>query len=652
MITRRRLLQATATGTFLAAGPSVTAAGVAQLSTKAGSEGTITDLGPASMASPLGNGVLVGNVLYAGSRGLSPNVVGAYDLAQDTVTSHTEIPTGIGIWAMCQSGTDVYVGTHARSDLYRIDTVSGTTTRVGEYPDHFIWTATAAPDGKIYLGCSEPGRVWEYDPATGQSRDLGQPAPGEQYVRGIAADDDFVYCGIGSNAHLIAIDRATGETRDLLPAEVADRDWVSCVSVSDTHIAGGMNSLAEVVLLEKNDPTKYKILKLTAAGEKYAVVVLLHEGYVYFAGRPSGTFYRAALDTGVVEELGVPYFEALTHRLLAHDGKIYGIQDNAVFVYDPATGEIEYRNLVQRGFRAAPEEPMSVHSDGARVYVGGKSGADIHDLETGEVTRLGIAGEPKTALTVGDTTYLGIYTQAALYSHHAGETEATLLARTGHNQDRPRDLAFDPRTGLLLMPTQPEPGHLNGALSFYDPRADTYETVRPAVERQSVYSVATRAGVAYLGTTTQEGLGLPPVTPTARVAAFDIASRRLLWQIEPFESVRTITSLSLSDDYLYGMASSGEIFELDLHKRLVRRTLKVGAEGSEIYVLRRVAYCTDGDRIYRINLKTFAAEVIVEGLAGEWFGGEPKLALDPSRRALFGLRGRNLVRIDIDPDRP
>jgi outer membrane protein assembly factor BamB len=603
------------------------------------------------MASPLGNGVFVDNVLYAGSRGLSPNVVGAYDLATDAVTAHYEIPTGVGIWAMCSFGTDVYVGTHARSDLYHIDTTTGTTTKVGEYPDLFIWSATAAPDGKVYLGCSDPGRVWEYDPATGSSRDLGQPAPGEQYVRGIVADENFVYCGIGSNAHLIAIDRSTGETRDLLPAEVADRDWVSCLSVSDTHIAGGMNSLAEVVLLEKDDPTQYKILKLTAAGEKYAVVVLLHEGYVYFAGRPSGTFYRAAIETGVVEELGVPYFEALTHRLLVHDGKIYGIQDNAVFVYDPATHEIEYRNLVQRGFRAAPEAPMSVHSDGSHVYVGGKSGADVHELATGEITRLGIAGEPKTMLTVRDTTYLGIYTQGALYSHHPGEAEATLLARTGHEQDRPRDLAFDRRTGLLIMPTQPEPGHINGALSFYDPRTQTYETVRPAVERQTVYSVATRAGIAFLGTTTQEGLDLPPVTPTARVAAFDIATRSLLWQVEPFEKVRTITSLSLGEDYLYGMASSGHIFELDLRRKRVRRTLKVGAKGSEIFVLGRVAYCGDGDKIYRVDLTTFTAETIVDGLAGDWFGGEPKLALDPSHRALFGLRGRNLVQIAINPRR-
>ena len=647
MIPRRRFLQAAAATTVAASLPLT--AGAAGASTRATGvpEGTLTDLGPASVASPLGNAEIVGDVLYAGSRGLSPNVVGAYDLAKDTVTAHFDIPTGIGVWAMCKVGTDVYVGTHSRSDLYKIDTVTGTVTKVAEYPDHFIWTLAASPDGKVYLGTSEPGKVKEYDPATGLSRDLGEAAPGEAYVRGIQADDKFVYAGVGSNAHLIAIDRVTGEKKDLLPAALADRDWVSSLHVSDTHIAGGMNSLAEMVVLDKANPADYQVVKATAPGEKYIVSVLVHDGFVYFAGRPSGTFYRYGLASGELEVLGVPYFEAATHRILAHEGRIYGVQDNAVFVYDPATGAIDYRNLVQRGFKAAPEEPMSVHSDGERVYVGGKSGADIHDLASGKVTRLAIPGEPKTMLTLGGTTYLGVYTQAALYAHRPGEAEATLLARAGNQQDRPRDLAYDARTGLIVMPSQPEPGHMNGALTLYNRRTGEYTTQRPVVERQTVYSVATEHGTAYLGTLVQEGLGLPPVTTTARLAAYDLTKRKLLWEVEPLPAARSIVSLALHARTLYGISSTGEVFEFDLRRKKVTRTLKVAAKGSDLHVVGRVAYCTDGDKIYKIDLAAFTAKPIVEGLAAQWFGGEPKLALDPSGKALFGVKGRNLVRIAI-----
>ncbi|MEV0199694.1 hypothetical protein [Nonomuraea sp. NPDC050691] len=650
MIPRRRFLQAAATTAVAVplSAPSATSAHATAVRARE-AEGTITDLGPASVAGPLGNAEIVNGVLYVGSRGLSPNVVGAYDLAKDSVTAHFEIPTGIGIWAMCRAGTDVYAATHARSDLYRIDTVAGTVTKVAEYPDHFIWTMAASPDGKIYMGTSEPGRVREYDPATGTSRDLGEASPGEAYVRSIQADAAHVYAGVGANAHLVAIDRATGERRELLPPELADRDWVASMSMSGTHIAGGMNSLAELLVLDRADPGRFKVVKATAPGEKYIVSVLLHDGHVYFAGRPTGTLYRYSIAGDKLEVLGVPYFEAATHRLLAHEGRIYGVQDSAVFVHDPATGQIEYRNLVQRGLRAAPEEPMSVHCDGERVYVGGKSGADVHDLATGKVTRLGIPGEPKTMLTVRGTTYLGVYTQAALYAHRAGDSEAKLLARAGNQQDRPRDLAYDARTGLIVMPTQPEPGHINGALSLYSPRTGKLETYRPAVERQTVYSVVTRRGTAYLGTLIQEGLGLPPVTTAARLAAWDLAARKLLWQHEPVPGARAITSLALglAGTVLYGMASTGEVFAFDLRRREVTGRLQVGAKGGELFVTGEVAYCTDGDKIYKLDLRSFTAKTVVEGLAGQWFGGEPKLALDPSRRALYGVRGRNLVRIAV-----
>ncbi|MGW4798227.1 PQQ-binding-like beta-propeller repeat protein [Nonomuraea sp. NPDC004297] len=643
MIPRRRFLQAAAASAAAATAlPAVPAAAIAREPV-----GTVTDLGPASVASPLGNAEFVGDVLYMGSRGLAPNVVGAWDLTQDKVTAHHEIPTGVGIWAMCKVGTDVYVGTHTRSDLYKIDTLTGTTTKVAEYPDPYIWTMAASPDGKVFMGMSQPGRVVEYDPATGLSRDLGQPAPGEAYVRGIEADATHVYAGVGSNAHLVAIDRRTGETRDLLPAEVADRDWVSSMAISDTHVAGGMNSLAELIVLEKADPAAYKVVKATAPGEKYVVSVLIHDGWVYFAGRPSGTFYRYQIATGAYEVLGVPFPEAATVRILEHGGLVYGIQDPGVFVYDPATGAIDYVSHVQKGFRAAPEEPMSVHSDGARVYVGGKGGCDVHDLATRKVTRLSIPGEPKTVMTVKDTTYLGVYTQGALYSHRAGDAEVKLLFRTGHNQDRPKDLVHDQRTGLIVMSTQPEPGHQNGALDVYDPRTKKLDTYRPIVERQTVFSLTAQRGTVYLGTSTQEGLGAPPVTPTARLAAFDLRTRRVLWEIEPVPGAQAVTSLKQTPLALYGLTNTGVLFEFDLRRRAVTRTLRVCDRGGDLVLAGRYGYTSDEDAIYRIDLPAFTSATLVDGLESDWFGGGSRINIDPSRKALYALKGRNLIRVAI-----
>ncbi|MGI5419022.1 PQQ-binding-like beta-propeller repeat protein [Actinomadura luteofluorescens] len=645
MIQRRQFLQ-TAAAAAVASGTPLLSPGLARASGPAPHEveGTVTDLGPASVSTPLGNGEFVNGVLYAGTRGLSPNVVGAYDLAKDTVTAHVDIPTGIGVWAMCKVGTDVYVGTHSQSDLYRLDTLTGSATKVGAYPYHFIWNLAASPDGKVFLAISEPGRVVEYDPASGASRDLGVTVEGEAYVRSIAADETTIYAGVGANAHLVTIDRATGAKRDILPAALAERDFVASLDISGTHLAGGISSNGEVLVMSKSDPADHRII---TTSEKYIPSVLLHDGFVYFTGRPSGTLYRCSLDGGEVETLGIGAPEAATHRLLAHEGKVYGVQDGAVLVFDPATKALAYVSLVQRGFKAAPEQPMSVHSDGRRVYVGGKGGADIHDIVAKSRTRLGIPGEPKTALTVRDRTYLGVYTQGLLYSHRPGDAEAKLLAKTGNQQDRPRDLAYDPSTDLIAMTTQPEPGQVNGALSLYSPRTGKFETHRPLVERQSLYAVTCRRGVAYIGTNIQEGLGLPPVTTTARLAAYDLRRRKLLWQVEPVPGAKVVPGIAHTERAVYGVTDAGVLFEFDLRRRKVTRTVKVGTRGSDLHIVGRSAYTTDGQAVYKIDLAALTVETIAGGLAGEWFGGEPKLALDPSRRALYGVKGRNLVRIAI-----
>ncbi|MFG1813799.1 hypothetical protein ACGFIF_08555 [Kribbella sp. NPDC049174] len=637
MIPRRRVLQLAAAATLL----PPAAAHAAPTTPR----GTVTDLGPASVTTPLGNADFAGSVLYAGTRGLAPNVVGSYDLGQDTVTAHFDIPTGIGIWAMCAVGTDIYVATHGQSDLYRLDTVTSQVTKVGSYPWPYIWNIASSPDGKVYLAISDPGRVIEYDPVTGTSRDLGEIVPGEAYARSVAADETTVYIGIGPHAHLIAIDRATGAKTEILPAELAARDFVASMHISDTHLAAGISSNGEALLLSKATPAEHRVIAVT--GEKYITSVLLHGDHLYFAGRPSGMLYRTPIVGGDVEPLGVPQPEAATHRLLSHDGKVYGVQDGAVFVFDPATRTLDFVNLVQRGFKAAPEQPMSVHSDGRRVYVGGKGGADIHDPTAGTRTRLGIPGEPKTALTVKDTTYLGVYTQGLLYAHRPGQESATLLGKTGNQQDRPRDLAYDHATGLIAMSTQPEPGQLNGALTLHSPRTGEWTTYRGVVPRQSPYAVVCHAGVVYLGTNIQEGLGLPPATTTARLAAFDLRRRKLLWQVEPVAGAAVIPGLAYSCGSLYGITSSGWVFQYDVSRRRVTRTVRAGTKGSDLHVVDGIAYSTDGNAVYAIDLETFTVTSFVGGLAGEWFGGEPKLGVDPRGAALFAVKGRNLVRIEL-----
>ena len=184
-------------------------------------------------------------------------------------------------------------------------------------------------------------------------------------------------------------------------------------------------------------------------------------------------------------------------------------------------------------------------------------------------------------------------------------------------------------------------------MTLHSPRTGEWTTYRGVVPRQSPYAVACHAGVAYLGTNIQEGLGLPPATTTARLAAFDLRRRKLLWQLEPVAGAAVIPGLAYSCGSLYGITSSGWIFQYDVSRRRVTRTVRAGTKGSDLHVVGGTAYSTDGNAVYAIDLERFTVSAFVSELAGEWFGGEPKLAVDPRGSALFAVKGRNLIRIQL-----
>ncbi|MGH3659885.1 MAG: hypothetical protein ACRDUA_24865, partial [Micromonosporaceae bacterium] len=324
-----------------------------------------------------------------------------------------------------------------------------------------------------------------------------------------------------------------------------------------------------------------------------------------------------------------PYPEAATHRILVHGDKVYGLQDfGAAFVYHKSTGELEYRSLVARGFRAAPEQAMSMLADGERVYVSGKNGAQVHDLATGEQSRWVLPGQPKSWVSVDGKVYAGVYTQALLYCYTPTDGGSEIVARIGNQQDRPRDMAYDSDRGLLVTGTQPEPGHRNGTVSLYDIADDKLDVYRGLIDRQSIYSVAVGHDVAYLGSYVQEGFGLDPVHDTASLAAFDLDSRKVRWQLDPVPGAQYIAGLTTFGGRVYGVTDTGVLFEVDPERRTVLRTTKVADTGGDLLVKGAVLYGTDGERVYKVDPRSLQVSTVTDGLAGDWFDGA-KLAADP-----------------------
>ncbi|MEV0663858.1 hypothetical protein ACIBI3_21810 [Actinomadura luteofluorescens] len=109
----------------------------------------------------------------------------------------------------------------------------------------------------------------------------------------------------------------------------------------------------------------------------------------------SGTHIAGGISSNdEVETLGVAQPEAATHRLLAHEGKVYGVQDGAVLVFDPAAKALDYVNLVQRGFkgRAGAADRASVTSLSSRA-AGAGAVAAAGDLAPFQAQAGAVAGE-------------------------------------------------------------------------------------------------------------------------------------------------------------------------------------------------------------------------------------------------------------------
>lgn len=611
----------------------------------------VEDLGPASQVTSISGAEFVGDRLYLGTGGISPTRIGAYDPAQRKVTSVSTLPSGEGTWAAAAVGTDLYVGTYAPGDLHKLDTTTGTAVKVADVkPDNFIWCLDSSSDGKVYAGTYPGGRVVEYDPATGRTRDFGQAAAGEQYVRSIAVDDTTIYAGVGAKAHLVAIDRATGAKREILPPELADRTFVGTLALENGLLAASLSATGDLLLMETANPAEHVLVD--APGDSYVTAIGIDSANndVYFGTRPSGTLYRYDRDTAALEKLVVPYDGASFNRIFIGDGKITGVLTSTVVEYDLATRELTGVDLTQAGMPPAPELAMAVTATENQVLVSGKAGIQVHDLATGGSTRTFLPGEAKVMTPVHDDVYLSVYTLAYLFKMRQDGSDLRRLTRVGAEQNRPLDAHWDRATRRLLVGSQPEYGLHGGALALYDPRDNTVEAFRNIIQNQSIRSVTSFAGTAYAGSEIHGGLGTTPIEKEAKLAAFDLRTKKVRWTVTPVPGATRISDLLVHRGRLYGVASTGVVFEFDLLRGKVTRTVPVpvttAGTGTLIEVDGRI-YGADGKRIYQLDPDAMTVSTVVEGLAAQAYGDQPLLAAAPDGSALYALRGRDLVRVRL-----
>jgi hypothetical protein len=597
-------------------------------------------LAPASVVSPVVGAATDGERAFLVSRGLAPATLGVYDIDARRVVDNIELPTGDGGWGATIAGSDVYVGTYgSTADMHRVNPETGQVRQVARLDgDTFVWDLATAPDGAVIGGSSPSGRVFAYDPATDALRDYGRAHEGEMYVRSVAADESTIFAGTGTHAHLVAVDRQTGAKTDILPPELAGESWVYDLTVTDDYVVAGTEPNGMLAVIDRNDPSSYSVVD---TGTRTVDQVTVADGAVWFSTRTDGALHRYDLGSREVRTVATPSPNEETRLVAVRGGQVFGVSGSGGSWYvDASSGASELIDLQDAGLRAGPEGVQSLAAQDGRVFVGGHWALTVHDTDRGTSQRYRLSGEPKAMTTVGSRLYFAEYPGATLsaWSPRGGYKR---LAQLAELQNRPRDVHYDPRSKLLLVASMAEYGFLDGALTLYDTRTGQTAGYRGIVDDQTINAVATHGTTAYVATQTSAS-GIDPTTTEAKIAAFDLRTRRVAWETVPLLGVRTIRHLAYFDGLLYGTAGD-RVFAFDPATRRVVRSAAVPGAGGEIKAWHGSLFAVTPDRIMKLEPRTLTSTVVADCLGAQWFN-EPNLAIDAARDVAYTVAGRRVAR--------
>ncbi|MFC8507796.1 hypothetical protein ACFU3J_16455 [Streptomyces sp. NPDC057411] len=609
-------------------------------------------------------GAIVGATVHQGrayvvTRGFKPPVLAEYDLATREVVRETPIPDGPetgepeGAWATTVSGGKIYVGTYPVPDLYRFDPATGAITRVASLGKSggFIWSLATAPDGKVYAGTYPDGAVWEYDPATGAKRGFGQLSANERYARGVAVDSTHVYAALSDTKKLVSVNRSTGAVKTLATSAAG----FSTVSVGRTRVrAGAGNTLYDV----KTDGTDLRTVDIGASIDS---IGLGPDYTAYLSTRPNGEVFRYRT-AEPLESLGVPRAKEETRGVFLDGTSLTGFSGSGgVWTLDVTTKRSDYVDLLEAGLTGGAERPQSILLDADRgnVWVGGHFAFTVHHPATGARTNIWVPGEPKALARRGDKLYAAIYPSSEVIELDLADPRAPLrsLGYVGNGQARPWDMEYDPVTDRLLIAGAPLGTSTRGSLSVVDPVTGDKQVYEDVIPNESVMSLSLGPdGIVYLGGDVRGGGGGDPATwnSAASVAAFDLATRTVKWELDPVAGNETIQDVRVHDGILYGVFKrNAGWFTMDL---ATRRVLDKGALPGygEIEVHEGKVFASTyfgGGNVHLLGPGLADPQLVATGLGDDWYT-DPQLAFEPTGWKAWGLVGRELARLRLDPACP
>lgn len=515
------------------------------------------------------------DVMYTTVTG-NPAIFQVVDLASKEVLRTFSLEGSESSWThITVPNGAVYIG--GNGNLYEYSPVTKELKNLGGIGESVVYGLSYDEEGRVYFGSYPNAKAGRYDPKTGEMKDYGSVAPGQNYSRSTAYHDGYLYLGIGIDGHLVKLDVETGEFEkiELPEAAIAGSTNIWQLDTAGKYIVAGIGG--------GNNALLFYDTELEEWSEKY---YQNNKGLRLIQGKPGedkAYFLQGArlqeinLATLDITDTGVVFGTFLRNTAwveVSGDADLPGLS----LVTVQFGGQVSYMNLETKKVKSTlypivgnpiPIQTLEKGPDG-NLYVSGYPGgkAAVYNPTTHESQSFSL-GQAEGMASLGNNMYFGVYPGASIFEMDVTKPVENNLKQIYKipNQDRP--FMMTPIDNKIYIGTIPNYGELGGSLTVLDPTSIentvVYENV---IYNQSIVGLAEKDGKVYGSTTVDGGLGIVPTEDAAKLFVWDIDKGEVIEEFVPnipgvSMQPRRISGMSLGPDGLIWGAADGTIFAMN-----------------------------------------------------------------------------------------
>lgn len=618
-----------------------------------------TLFGPAALTSAVRGATVQGTRVHMLSRFVTDQRklrVGTFDLVTGAHIRTLDLDLG-GVTGSVSARADdkhVYLGIAASPSLWRLDPETGEVVAFATIGGATTWAYEIVIDGDdLLVGTYPAGRLLRVSRSTGAVTDLGAVGA-SQYCTAIAVDDAFTYAGTAAPGALKAYPRSGGE-----PVDLTARLSASPVGILALATTGGFlyASCGRDVISMRPDGSERVVRSIPTEDRYVDKLTVGPDGAVYALARLTTNVYRVTADG--LQKVGQPWKDV--------ENTAFAVQPDGAFV--GASGLGHYWRMSPEGDAQVwasaeafgyPEtaQSMIAHSSGS-VWVAGHYALSVHDrlrpprvprdaVPAHRIRRVDVNGEPKSIAEGPDgSVYLGLYPSTDVVRIDPDSLTVTRLTTINHDQMRLMNMSFDiPRNQLVIGSTAKQRLH-SGGVSFVNAASGETQVLRDVLPDQQVRGFAIADGIGYAaGDTYAEG-STTPRRSTAQLAAIDLATRSVLWRIEP-AVVQSYEAVKVVGRTLYAIARRprGQWFAYDLDSGRIIAQGDLGGYGGigamNGRVFSWVHWARAIDELPSDARPASDARRLYTDVPDGWYNNAT-LALDPKWNGMWGMHGTDLA---------